>query len=65
MTVKELFDMVKSGEVEIPGESSFMMVYTTDNGDTEMAGSVKPEWLKALGVQCIEMAVRNKIKEAL
>ncbi len=65
MTAEELIKSINDWEVEIPKGSSLLAILVNEQGKADMAGTARPEVLKAIGVHFIEMAVRAEIKAAL
>ena len=61
--VQELMNNVRM--TEPPEGHSLVAVLVDENGKADMAGTARPEVLKAIGVHFIEMAVRAEIKAAL
>lgn len=65
MTAEELINVFRNNEIELPEGASLMLAYVDKDGNTELAGNIRPEWLKFLGMHYIEMAIKNEIKAAL
>lgn len=65
MTAEELIEAARKNEIELPEGASLILAYVDKDGNTELAGNIRPEWLKSLGMHYIEMAIKNEIKAAL
>ena len=61
--VQELMNNVRM--IEPPEGYALVAVLVDENGKADMAGTARPEVLKAIGVHFIEVAVRAEIKAVL
>ena len=63
MNANDLMEEVRTAEV--PEGHALIAVLVDENGKADMAGTAKPEVLKAIGVHFIELATRAEIKAQL